>query len=107
MTARPVENDEATIDIGVGPDSRPPGPCGSGERRFLSVPDGSDAWSGTLANPNAQGTGGPSASLERARDAVRELRKQKLTDVVVMIRKGSYQLDKTLYHRASHSTKCF
>ena len=57
---------------------------------------GSDSWSGTLATPNAQGTDGPFATLERARDAVRDLKMQKTTDIVVLIREGTYQLDKTV-----------
>ena len=51
---------------------------------FYLSPNGSDAWSGRLSNPNAQGTDGPFATLERARDAVRVLKKQKLKDVVVL-----------------------
>lgn len=41
---------------------------------FFVASDGSDAWTGLLAVPNAQGTDGPLASLEGARDAVRRLR---------------------------------
>lgn len=36
--------------------------------------NGSDAWSGRLAEPNPQKTEGPFATLEAARDAVRKLR---------------------------------
>ncbi len=39
------------------------------------APNGNDAWSGTLDSPNADKTDGPVATLERARDALRELRK--------------------------------
>lgn len=63
---------------------------------FYLAPNGSDSWSGTLANPNAQGTDGPFATLERARDGVRDLKKQKSSDVVVFIRDGFYPLRKTL-----------
>ncbi|MBP8950838.1 MAG: right-handed parallel beta-helix repeat-containing protein [Armatimonadetes bacterium] len=35
---------------------------------------GNDAWSGTLAEPNAEGTDGPFATLERARDRIREIK---------------------------------
>ena len=38
-------------------------------------PSGNDAWSGSLAEPNAGLTDGPVATLERARDAIRERRK--------------------------------
>lgn len=62
---------------------------------YVSV-GGSDRWSGTLAASNAQKTDGPFATLERARDAVRELKKQKATDIVVLIREGTYQLSSTI-----------
>ncbi|HNS21443.1 MAG TPA: right-handed parallel beta-helix repeat-containing protein [Sedimentisphaerales bacterium] len=39
-------------------------------------PNGNDAWSGQIAQPNAQGTDGPVATLTRARDILR----QKKTD---------------------------
>lgn len=63
---------------------------------FYLSPNGSDAWSGTLASPNAQGTDGPFATLERARDAVRDLKKSKSTDLLVLIREGTYRLAKTV-----------
>ncbi len=55
--------------------------------------DGSDSWSGTLASPNAQGTDGPFATLEQARDAVRALKvKQALPQegAVILVRGGDY-----------------
>ena len=72
--------------------------CHAGETQadlYLS-PNGSDAWSGTLASPNAQGTDGPFASLERARDAVRDLKKSESGDIVVLVRGGTYALTKTV-----------
>ena len=63
---------------------------------FYLSPKGSDAWSGTLASPNASGTDGPFASLERARDAVRDLKKSKSGDIVVLVRAGTYPLTKTV-----------
>ncbi len=62
---------------------------------YVSV-SGSDSWSGRLAAPNAQKNDGPFATLERARDAVRELKKQKATDLVVLVREGTYQLTNTI-----------
>ncbi len=57
---------------------------------------GSDSWSGTLPAPNAQGTDGPFATLERARDAVRDLKKSKSGDIVVLVRAGTYKLERTV-----------
>lgn len=72
---------------------------------FYLSPTGSDSWSGTLATPNAQGTDGPLATLARARDAVRELKKEKATDLVVFIRQGTYRLDKTVVFGLEDSGK--
>ena len=63
---------------------------------FYLSPNGSDDWSGTRSNPNAQGTDGPFATLERARDAVREFKRKTSDDVVVFIRNGTYVLNKTI-----------
>ena len=41
---------------------------------FYVATNGNDAWSGTLAEPNAARTDGPFATLERDRDAVRPLK---------------------------------
>ena len=62
---------------------------------YLST-NGSDSWSGSLATPNAQGSDGPFATLTRARDAVRNLKKTKSTDIVVLVREGTYRLEKTI-----------
>lgn len=43
--------------------------------RFHVAPSGNDVWSGKLAEPNRAGTDGPWATLERARDAIRQLRR--------------------------------
>ncbi|MCK0157306.1 right-handed parallel beta-helix repeat-containing protein [Cellulophaga sp. F20128] len=57
---------------------------------------GSDTWSGTLASPNSQKTDGPFATLARARDEVRHLKKRKSEHIVVHIREGNYLLNKTV-----------
>ena len=59
-------------------------------------PSGNDAWSGTLAEPNAGRTDGPIATLERARNAIRERRKAGLAEpMTVFIHAGNYSLAKT------------
>ena len=62
---------------------------------FVSV-NGSDSWSGTLAVPNAQKSDGPFATLERARDAIRELKRQESADLIVLVREGTYRLKNTV-----------
>jgi len=58
---------------------------------FFVSTKGNDSWSGRLAAPNAAGTDGPFASLEKARDAMRA------GDVdTTYVRGGTYRLDKTL-----------
>lgn len=52
---------------------------------------GDDSWTGRLAEPNAAMTDGPLATLGRARDTVREIRRKGLPEggVVVVIRGGT------------------
>jgi len=61
---------------------------------FYVSPDGNDAWSGRLAQPNAGRTDGPLASLAGARDAVRRLKsKGPITEPVhVTVADGIYKL---------------
>lgn len=66
------------------------------EADFYVSPLGSDAWSGKLADPTAEGGDGPFATLERARDAVRGLQERESKDVVVLVRGGLYRLDRTV-----------
>ncbi len=63
---------------------------------FYVSPSGSDDWSGSLADPNTQGSDGPFATLEQARDAVRELKKNKSSDILVLVREGTYRLKETV-----------
>ena len=84
---------------------------------FYVAPNGNDAWSGTLASPNAAASDGPFATIERAQKAVRELKKTVYKpkkkpidrrfigsphhfgggrDILVLIRGGFYQLQKPL-----------
>ena len=64
---------------------------------FVAV-DGNDAWTGTRAQPNADKSDGPLATLAAARDAVRALKAQgPLTKpVTVLVRGGTYYLPETL-----------
>jgi hypothetical protein len=57
-------------------------------------PDGSDSWSGKLAQPNNARTDGPLASLAGARDTIRRLKSQgQVTESVqVIVADGTYTL---------------
>ncbi len=62
---------------------------------------GNDAWSGDLAAPNADRTDGPVATLERARDRVRELRlrdaaRRRDEPVRVVVATGRYEISTPL-----------
>ena len=64
---------------------------------FFVSAKGNDEWSGTQAVPTEGGTDGPFASLTRARDAVRKLRKDvEKGDIRILIREGTYHLRKTI-----------
>jgi hypothetical protein len=71
------------------------------------APNGRDAWSGELAEPNAAGTDGPFATLARARDAIRQWKSQSGGQVPlavkVLVRGGQYSLAETLTLTAEDS----
>jgi hypothetical protein len=71
------------------------GPAPHPEEFFVS-PHGNDAWSGRLAAPGDQD--GPFATLARAREAVRALRRTQAPPrpVRVVLRGGTYALDQPL-----------
>jgi len=70
------------------PEPPPPPPTGPA---FYVAANGKDTWSGKLAEPNADGTDGPFATLEHARDAMRS------SDIdTTYVREGTYHLTKTL-----------
>ncbi len=56
------------------------------------APDGNDLWSGTLPAPNTKRTDGPFATLERARNAIRQLRaaRELHGPLTVQLRGGTY-----------------
>lgn len=61
-------------------------------------PGGNDRWSGRLGAPDATKGDGPFATLERARDEVRRLRKEgkAAEGVTVLVHSGLYELERTL-----------
>jgi hypothetical protein len=84
---------------------------------FYVAPNGNDSWSGSLAEPNADGTDGPFATIKVAQMAVRELKAKVFTpkkapvetrwigsphpfgkgkDILVYIREGYYSLEEPL-----------
>jgi hypothetical protein len=66
---------------------------------FYVATDGNDQWSGRLAAPNASHSDGPFATVTRARDAIRELKRQAgglSGPVTVHIRQGTYFLTEPL-----------
>src|SRR5262245_38598201 len=68
---------------------------GLAETLFVS-PRGNDQWSGTLAEPARND--GPFATVTRARDAIREIRKKQPagSNVRVVLRAGTYFLESPL-----------
>lgn len=73
---------------------------------FYISNEGSDAWSGTLSEPNADGSDGPFSTLERARDAVRAFNQSAAAkDILVQIRGGHYPLSETVVFGVEDSGK--
>ncbi len=71
---------------------------------FFVALSGSDSWSGTLPEPNVDGTDGPFATPIRARNAVRELKKSGESGAItVMFRGGTYFLHEPLFLAACDS----
>ncbi len=61
--------------------------------------DGNDAWSGSLAAPNAAGSDGPFATIERARDAIRQIKQAgplPEAGILVELAAGVYELARPL-----------
>ena len=76
------------------------------ETAFYVSLSGNDSWSGKLVEPNSRKTDGPFATLEKARDAIRDLKKTgPLPDggITVYIRGGNYSISKTLEFNAEDS----
>ena len=64
---------------------------------FHVATNGKDAWSGTLAAPNADKTDGPFATVARARNAVRDLKRQPGgAPASVVLHGGTYALAEPL-----------
>src|SRR5947209_3120881 len=68
--------------------------CAPESATFYVATNGFDGWSGKSAAPNAAKSDGPFASLERARNEIRQLKKNEpLTDgATVFVRSGIYSL---------------
>jgi len=60
--------------------------------KFFVAPNGNDAWSGRLAEPNAEQTDGPLAGISTARERIRALKRTAQLDgpVTVSLRAGVY-----------------
>jgi hypothetical protein len=78
----------------------------SQEAVFYVSLSGDDSWSGKFAEPNSSETDGPFVTLEKARDAIRDLKRDgQLPDgcITVYIRGGNYSISKTLKLTAEDS----
>ncbi|HIE50307.1 MAG TPA: hypothetical protein EYP85_00990 [Armatimonadetes bacterium] len=63
-----------------------------GAGRYFVAPNGNDAWSGRLPEPNADRTDGPFATLARAQEALRAEKGER----TVYVRGGTYYLPEPL-----------
>jgi hypothetical protein len=74
--------------------------------KFYVAVNGNDAWSGRRAVPNRAKTDGPFATLEKARDVVRQLKAGGRTPsggITVWVRGGSYKVTQTFKLDAADS----
>ena len=84
------------IGCSAGP-LRPTPEPGAPAPTYFIAPNGNDLWSGELPAPNATNTDGPFATLERARDEIRTLRRTRQPSrhgVTIALRAGRYQRDR-------------
>ena len=77
------------------------GACNLGVAETVTLyvsPHGNDAWSGLHAEPNALRTDGPVATLHRARDLARNLKRElhARQSITIKVRQGTYCLDRPL-----------
>jgi hypothetical protein len=63
---------------------------------FYVSGSGNDNWSGKLAEPNKEMTDGPFATIGRAKQAVRIMKRGTYRNIYVLIRGGEYKLTETL-----------
>lgn len=74
---------------------------------FYVAPNGNDTWSGQLALPNRTKTDGPFATLQRALDAVKALKRQQggtlKQPVNIYLRSGTYFLSEPITLTPEHS----
>jgi len=84
---------------GAGQAGEPP------EADFFVSPEGNDAWPGTLAAPNSDGTDGPLATLQAARNAIRRLKQRGPLEkpVRVLVRGGTYRVTEPIVFTAEDS----
>jgi hypothetical protein len=74
--------------------------------RFFVSPQGNDRWSGLKDDPDLAKSDGPFATLERARDAVREIKRAKgplTAGIEIEVRGGRYELTRPLALTAEDS----
>jgi hypothetical protein len=68
-------------------------------------PQGNDAWSGTLAEPKADGSDGPLATIKGARDAIRQRKAERPLEkpIRVLVRGGVYRVTEPIVFSAEDS----
>ncbi len=70
--------------------------CVFGVETFYVAANGNNAWSGKLAAPNGEGSDGPFATLQQARDAIRAIKVRgelPVGGIEVVVAGGTYTLD--------------
>ena len=63
---------------------------------FYVSANGDDSWSGKFPEPNEDGSDGPFATINRARDTVRVVKRDIYRNIYIFIRGGEYKLSETV-----------
>ncbi|AEE97817.1 OmpL47-type beta-barrel domain-containing protein [Mahella australiensis] len=75
-------------------------------RDFYISPNGNDNWSGTIDQPNAEGTDGPFKTIQGAKEVIRQRIASGMTsDINVFLRQGEYYIDSTIEFDENDSGK--
>lgn len=74
----------------------------AGSALYVS-PSGNDAWSGRLPEPAPDRTDGPLATVQKARDLLRQTKSARREPAAVILRAGTYRQDKPIEFTAADS----
>lgn len=95
----------STSNVVTGPSGGNGGGTGGGTAsgNYYVAPNGSDSYSGTLAEPNSAGTDGPFKTIEKAQQVVESEKSKVNGNIAIQIRAGTYYLSSPLSFSSADS----